>query len=99
LATRSSPLDNPSSANRHVDTPDFILKAARTLIGWSLQRYATTYSPSSGVQVELRFASRGGAFIPRSAFRSNVEWEVVEMRSIARANEATVWLTLRRRIE
>jgi hypothetical protein len=99
LAPQSNPLKNPSSASRHVDTPDFILNAARTLIGWSLQRYSTTYSPSGGVQVELRFASRGGTFIPRSAFRSNVEWEVAEMRSIARANEAAVWITLRRRLE
>lgn len=92
-------MKNPSGASRHVDTPDFMLNAARTLIGWALQHYATTYSPSGGVQVELRFASRGGTTIPRSAFRSNAEWEVVDMRSIARANAATVWITLRRRLE
>jgi hypothetical protein len=81
---------------RTVDTPDFILTASRTLIGWSLQRHLTTYSPSEGVQVELRFASRGGTFIPRSSFRSNSEWEVTSLRSITRSNEATVWISLRR---
>ena len=81
---------------RHVDTPDFVLTAAQTLMGWSLQRHLATYSPSEGVQVELRFASRGGTYIPRSAFRSNLEWEVTSLRSITRANEATVWISLRR---
>jgi hypothetical protein len=91
-------MNKPSGASRHVDTPEFILNAAHTLIGWALQHYATTYSPLGGVQVELRFASRGGTTIPRSTFRSNVEWEVTEMRCIARATQATVWLTLRRRL-
>ena len=91
-------MSDPSGASRHVDTPEFILAAAHTLMGWSLQHYKTTYSPASGVQVELRFANRGGALIPRSAFRSNVEWEVVDMRAITRANAATVWIRLRRRL-
>ena len=90
-------MNDPSSASRHVDTPEFILIAAHTLIGWTLQHYKTTYSPASGVQVEFQFANRGGTFIPRSAFRSNAEWEVVSMRAITRASAATVWITLRRR--
>ena len=90
-------MNDPSSASRHVDTPEFILTAARTLVGWALQRYDTTYSPASGVQVELHFASRGGTLIPRSAFRSNAEWEVIDMRAITRSNEATVWISLGRR--
>ncbi len=90
-------MNDPSSASRHVDTPEFILTAARTLVGWALQRYVTTYSPASGVQVELHFASRGGTLIPRSAFHSNAEWEVIDMRAITRSNAATVWLRLRRR--
>lgn len=85
-------------SRRHVDTPDFILNAARTLSGWTLQRYSTTYSPAEGVRVELYFASRGGTIIPRSAFRSNIEWEVMDMRAITRPNEATVWIGLRRRL-
>jgi hypothetical protein len=85
-------------ARRYVDTPDFILRAARTLMGWSLQQYATTYSPSEGVQVELHFGSRGGSAIPRSAFRSNAEWEVMDVRSISRSSEATVWIRLRRQM-
>jgi hypothetical protein len=92
-------MKEPSSASRHVDTPEFILNAAQTLIGWTLQRYSTTYSPASGVQVELHFASRGGTIIPRSAFRSNLEWEVLDMRAITRPDAATVWIRLRRRIE
>ena len=91
-------MNDPSSASRHVDTPEFVLAAAYTLIGWALQHYNTTYSPASGVQVELHFANRGGALIPRSAFRSNAEWEVVDMRAITRANAATVWIRLRRRL-
>lgn len=90
-------MNDPSSARRHVDTPDFILSAARTLAGWVLRHYSTTYSPAQGVQVELRFASRGGTLIPRSAFRSNIEWEVGDIRAITRPTEATVWIALRRR--
>jgi hypothetical protein len=85
-------MSNRSTASRHVDTPEFILTAARTLIGWALQHYTTTYSPATGVQVELHFANRGGVLIPRSAFRSNAEWEVIDMRAITRSNVATVWI-------
>jgi hypothetical protein len=90
-------MSDPTAASRHVDTPEFILAAARTLTGWALQRYKTTFSPASGVQVELHFASLGGTLIPRSVFRSNAEWEVVDIRAITRANAATVWIGLRRR--
>ena len=91
-------MNDPSSASRHVDTPEFVLIAARTLIGWGLQHYQTTYSPANGVQVELQFVNRGGTLIPRSAFRSNAEWEVVDMRAITRSRMAVVWVRLRRRL-
>jgi hypothetical protein len=91
-------VNDPSSVSRHVDTPEFVLTAAHTLIGWGLQHYQTTYSPARGVQVELQFVNRGGTLIPRSAFRSNAEWEVIDMHAITRSRMAVVWLRLRRRL-
>lgn len=85
------------SGLRRVDTPDFVLGAARSLLGWSLRSHKTTYSQTTGVEVELRLQSRGGRTIPRSAFRSTSRWDVVDFRSVIYRDQATVWLQLRQR--
>jgi hypothetical protein len=87
------------AATRRVDTPEFVLQAARTLAGWSLRHHATTYNPHAGVQVELRLHSRGGRTIPRAAFRSTPQWEVDDYHCIIHQDEATVWLKLRHRFD
>ncbi len=87
----------PTSGTRRVDTPDFVLRAARTLIGWTLRQHITTYSQHSGVQVELRLHSRGGRTISRAAFRSTAQWDVNDYRCIIYQGQATIWLTLRQR--
>lgn len=83
---------------RTVDTPDHVLISARTLLGWTLRTHRTTYSAVEGVRAELRLDNNGGAPISRSAFRSNLEWEVTEFRCVARSREAVVWVHLRRRL-
>jgi hypothetical protein len=86
-----------TDSTRRVDTPDFVLKTARTLIGWTLRHHATTYSQRSGVQVELRLHSRGGRTISRAAFRSTSQWDVEDYRCIIHQGQATIWLSLRQR--
>ncbi len=89
----------PDGRTRRVDTPDHIIQAARSLLGWSLGEHRTTYSQTAGVRVELRLQSRGGRLIPRSAFRSTPQWDVEDFRCVVHHEQATVWLKLRQRFD
>ncbi|MBN1563866.1 MAG: hypothetical protein JXA10_08505 [Anaerolineae bacterium] len=86
-----------AATTRRVDTPDFVLRAARTILGWSLSTHRTTYNQRFGVQVELHLYSQGGRTIPRAAFRSTPAWDVEDYRCIIHHTQATIWLTLHHR--